>query len=124
MESAPTLATLHLCHLPPALLLQTRGADPSLRHECTAVLDAAAAAGLTVIRTWAFCDGPSQWNALQPAPGVLDERVFRSLDWLLAEAAGRGLRLLLVLTNYWRDYGGMAQYVTWARQQRGEQART
>lgn len=104
----------------PYLTLQTRGADPNLRHECTAVLDAATAAGLTVIRTWAFCDGP-QWNALQPSPGVLDERVFRSLDWLLAEAAARGLRLLLVFTNYWRDYGGMAQYVAWARQQRGEQ---
>lgn len=83
------------------------------------MLDAAASAGLTVIRTWAFCDGP-QWNALQPSPGVLDERVFRSLDWLLVEAASRGLRLLLVLTNYWRDYGGMMQYVAWARQRRGE----
>lgn len=60
---------------------------------------------------------------LQPHPGVFDERVFRSLDWLLAEAAARGLRLLLVLTNYWKDYGGMRQYVEWACQRRGEQVR-
>lgn len=57
---------------------------------------------------------------VQPQPGVFDERVFRSLDWLLAEAAQRGLRLLLNLTNYWKDYGGMAQYVEWACQQRGQ----
>lgn len=30
--------------------------------------------GLTVLRTWAFADGP-QWNAIQPALGILDERV-------------------------------------------------
>ena len=47
--------------------LQTRAADAGLRHECTAVLDDAAAAGITVIRTWAFADGPDLWNALQVA---------------------------------------------------------
>lgn len=43
---------------------QTRAADPDLRHECITVLDDAAAAGLTVIRTWAFADG-EQFFALQ-----------------------------------------------------------
>ena len=33
--------------------------------------------------------------------GVFDERIFRGLDWLIAEAARRQLRLILVLTNYW-----------------------
>jgi mannan endo-1,4-beta-mannosidase len=47
--------------------------------------------------------------------------VFGGLDWLLAQAAARGLRLLLVLTNYWKDYGGMRQYVAWAAQQLGTQ---
>ncbi len=36
------------------------------------------------------------------------------LDWLVAECCKRGLRLLLVLTNYWPDYGGMQQYVRYA----------
>lgn len=45
-------------------LLQTRAADPGLRHECTRVLDDAAAAGITVLRLWAFADG-DEWNALQ-----------------------------------------------------------
>jgi mannan endo-1,4-beta-mannosidase len=44
--------------------LLTRAADPATRHECTAVLDDAAAAGITVLRTWAFADG-EQWSALQ-----------------------------------------------------------
>lgn len=47
--------------------VQTRSADLGLRHECTTALDDAAAAGLTVVRCWAFCDG-AQWNALQVSP--------------------------------------------------------
>ncbi len=65
---------------------------------------------MTVIRTWAFCDG-SEWNALQPAPGEWDERVFAALDWVLAQAGARGLRAVLALTNYWEAYGGIKQYV-------------
>lgn len=50
--------------------MQTRAAEPSLRHEVTEVLDAMVATGLTVLRTWAFNDGETQWNALQPRPGA------------------------------------------------------
>jgi hypothetical protein len=49
--------------------VQTRAADPAVQHEVTEVLDAAAAAGLTVLRLWAFNDGADQWNALQTSPG-------------------------------------------------------
>ena len=80
-------------------------------HEVIRVLDDCAASGLTVLRTWAFADGPDQWNALQPAPGRFDERVFAALDFVVAQAGRRGLRLVLNLTNYWNDYGGMRQYV-------------
>lgn len=52
------------------LVPQTRAAEPSLRHEVTEMLDAMVATGLTVLRTWAFNDGESQWNALQPRPGA------------------------------------------------------
>ena len=45
------------------------------------------------------------------AAGHFDEKVFRGLDWVLAEARKRGLRVMLVLVNYWAAYGGMAQYV-------------
>ncbi|KAK9797750.1 hypothetical protein WJX73_006133 [Symbiochloris irregularis] len=98
--------------------LLTRGADPDLQHEVLEVLDAVQQAGLTVIRTWAFCDG-EEWNALQPSPGNFNEQVFQSLDWLLIEARRRGLRLILGLTNYWKAYGGMCQYVKWSCARRG-----
>ena len=96
----------------------TRAADPSTVADVTSVLDAAAAAGLTVIRLWAFADG-EQWGALQPAAGCYEERVFRALDWVVAAAAARGLRLLLCLLNYWPNYGGMQQYVRWSMEARG-----
>ena len=74
------------------------------------MLDETRAAGLSVLRTWAFCDG-AEWNALQPAPGEWDERVFAALDWVVAQTSARGLRLVLALTNYWAAYGGIKQYV-------------
>lgn len=43
--------------------------------------------------------------------GVLDERVACALDWVVAAAMARGLRLVLVLSNYWHEYGGLPQYV-------------
>jgi hypothetical protein len=50
--------------------LMLRAADPKGRCEVTEVLDEAASLGLTVLRTWAFADGPSAWRALQRSPGV------------------------------------------------------
>ena len=35
--------------------------------------------GLTVLRTWAFADGP-QWNSIQPSLGQLDERVLSEVS--------------------------------------------
>lgn len=51
--------------------------------------------------------------------GVYDERVFRALDWVVAGAVARGLRLLPCLVNYWPEYGGMGQYVRWSQEARG-----
>lgn len=55
-------------------------------------------------------DGP-EWNALQPEAGMFEERVFAALDWVIAEAGARGIRLSLPLVNYWPAYGGIPQYV-------------
>ena len=43
--------------------------------------------------------------------GEFDERVFQGLDWVIAEAGKRRLRVMLTLVNYWSAYGGMPQYV-------------
>lgn len=52
--------------------------EPSERYKISTVFREAAAAGLTVCRTWAFSDGGDQ--ALQISPGVYDERVFQVIN--------------------------------------------
>jgi len=93
--------------------LMVTAADPDRRHLVDEVLEEAAAMGLNAIRTWAFHDGGGR-NALQTAPGIYDERVFRGLDYVLDRASGLGLRVILPLVNNWLDYGGMDQYVRWS----------
>jgi len=89
-------------------------ADPELRPFVEEVQAEAAGLELTVLRTWAFNDGASQWNALQTSPGVYQEYVFEGLDHVLQLADQYGLRLILTLVNNWDDYGGMNQYVAWS----------
>jgi len=90
-------------------------------------LQQAARIGIKVVRVWAFGEGgpddvkpiadlndwprthsfrtkPNKWNE--------DELVF--LDRVLVEAARNGLRVQLCLTNWWRDTGGITQYLRWA----------
>ena len=50
-------------------------ADPSEKNKVSKMFREAAAAGLSVCRTWAFSDGGDR--ALQISPGVYDERVFQ-----------------------------------------------
>ncbi len=94
--------------------LMVHAADPALRGHVDEVLGEAAAMGLRVVRTWAFNDGATQWNALQTAPGTYQEYVFQGLDYVIWQAGRRGLRVLLPLVNNWDDYGGMNQYVAWS----------
>lgn len=80
------------------------------------VLEDAAALGLNVLRTWAFCDG--EWHdghSLQPEPGQFYEPTFEKLDYLIYRAEQLGIRLTLALTNYWTDFGGMDAYVRWSK---------
>lgn len=48
---------------------------------------------------------------LMPHAGVFSEKVFKGLDYVIAEAGKRNLRLILALSNYWHHFGGMPQYV-------------
>jgi len=65
---------------------------------------------------WEQCNQEGGFHLLTccVAPGCFDERVFRGLDWVLAEAGKRGIKIMLVLVNHWSAYGGMAQYVKYA----------
>lgn len=54
-------------------------------------MDQAADAGLTVMRAWAST--VDQAYALQTAPGVYNEAVFKGLDYALDEARKRNIRV-------------------------------
>ncbi|OAY34054.1 mannan endo-1,4-beta-mannosidase 2 isoform X1 [Manihot esculenta] len=92
--------------------LMDHSVEEDRKPRVSAMLEAGAKMGLTVCRTWAFNDGG--YNALQVSPGRFDERVFKALDYVIAEARQHGIRLLLSLVNNLKPYGGKTQYVKWA----------
>ena len=87
----------------------------------------ASQAGMRVVRVWAFGEGGpndvgpladfADWPRNHPfrwAPGQWNEEAFVHLDKVLVEAQRNDLRVQLTLTNWWRDTGGVTQYLRWA----------
>jgi len=88
----------------------------------------AAQAGIKVVRVWAFGEGgpndvkpiggdAADWprhHSFRFAPGQWNEDAFVHLDKVIAEAARNGIYVQLVFTNWWRDTGGVTQYLRWA----------
>jgi len=70
-------------------------------------------AGLSVLRTWAFDNSPTDPFAFQPALGQYNEATFARLDYILASAQRHHLHVILTMENYWGDYGGIQQYANW-----------
>lgn len=97
-----------------------------------AVLEKAAANGFNVVRTWGWFDigvpgdpdsiGHAQddtyiqyWDAEAGRPAYNDgPSGLEKLDYVIAKAREKGLRLVIPFTNNWADFGGMDQYVQWA----------
>jgi len=84
----------------------------------TSVLDDAQKMGLNAIRVWGFMEGISHNHTMQAAPGKFTPPVgvdsaLERLDFTVAEAKKRGIRVVIALTNNWGDFGGMPQYVKW-----------
>lgn len=83
------------------------------------VLDNAAAMGLKVIRIWGFMDGLDKSGfSMQPelgqySPSSKAKDAVERLDYTVSQAKKKGIRIVLVLTNNWPDFGGMPQYVKW-----------
>jgi mannan endo-1,4-beta-mannosidase len=102
----------------------------------------AKAMGLKVLRTWAFIDRGSlddsvqsternQWEPYGTKQGVYfqywdtatksvayNEGAEKGdglgrLDYVLSKAAENDIKLVLVLTNNWKEFGGMNQYLKW-----------
>jgi len=100
---------------------------PEDRTQMPETLRRAAASGIKVVRVWAFGEGGpddvrpvadfNDWPRdffFRKAPGQWNETAFVALDRTLAEAAHNHLRVQLCLTNWWRDTGGVTQYLRWA----------
>jgi mannan endo-1,4-beta-mannosidase len=87
------------------------------------VLDLATSMSLNVLRIWAFWDHAEAtdtgvyfqaWDTAARAPAIHDgPSGLERLDRAVASAGQRGIRLILALTNYWRDFGGIPQYQKW-----------
>ena len=90
-------------------------------------LKQAAAAGISVLRVWAFGEGGpndikpmadfADWPRHHPfrfTPDQWNEEAFVHLDNVIAEAAKHNLQVQLCLANWWRDTGGVTQYLRWA----------
>jgi len=87
----------------------------------------AAQTGIKVVRVWASGEGGpsdvkpvadlSDWprnHSFRRKPGEWNEAEFVFLDRVIAEAARNGLRVQICLANWWRDTGGVTQYLRWA----------
>lgn len=98
------------------------------------VLEAAHAMGVRVVRIWGFIDrgsldghvpsidgdGTKQGFYFQAWDPVAERAIFndgpnglQGLDYALTKAGQLGLKVVLVLTNNWREFGGMDQYLAW-----------
>jgi hypothetical protein len=97
------------------------------RARVSETLRQAAAAGLGVVRVWAFGEGGpndvkpmadfADWPRTHPfrfTPDQWNEEAFVHLDNVIAEAAKQNIRVQLCLVNWWRDTGGVTQYLRWA----------
>lgn len=98
------------------------------------LLDSAQHLGLKVLRIWGMVDRGSldgtvpnadgvghkdgvyfqYWDVAQQRPAYNDgPNGLERLDYVLAAAAERDLKLIVVLVNNWRAFGGMDQYLMW-----------
>jgi len=98
------------------------------------VLQSAASMGIKVVRIWGFIDRGSLDGSVRSidGDGTKDGFYFQAwdpekhhavyndgpnglqgLDYALVKANELGLKIVLVLTNNWKDFGGMDQYLAW-----------
>ena len=83
------------------------------KRNVASILDAIKDLGLTVVRTWAFGSGNQHSSSLHIGPGRMNENMARGLDYVVAEASKRSLRLILPLMGFWHDFGGLRVLQEW-----------
>ena len=92
------------------------------RAHAAETIAGARADGLTVGRVWALGEGDAtsppwarEHQLWRVGPTMWLEAAPRQLDRVLAEARARGLRVIITLSNFWDDFGGIRQYLAWAK---------
>jgi mannan endo-1,4-beta-mannosidase len=92
------------------------------------VIKSASLGGFNVIRTWGFFDGMGQDYTnnhayMQPSANVYTApkgcpsnyvNCWERMDYAVSLAKQYKVKLILVFTNYWKDFGGAMQYVRWS----------
>src|SRR5258708_22470655 len=97
------------------------------RRMMSETLRQAAQAGIKVVRVWASGEGGpddvkpiadyNDWprtHSFRNKPDEWNEAEFAFLDLVLEQAAKNGLRVQPCLGNWWRDTGGVTQYLRWS----------
>lgn len=78
------------------------GGDAALRE----IVSRAVELRRPLIRTLAFMDAGENPARIRDDAGALREQGLRALDQVIACASAQSVRLILVLTNNWSDFGG------------------
>jgi hypothetical protein len=66
--------------------------------------------GATVFRTWGFFIEPENSHSYYKPDWSFNEAQFAEFDYLMESARKNGIRVIITLTNYWNDMGGIKAY--------------
>ncbi|MDP4178558.1 MAG: X2-like carbohydrate binding domain-containing protein [Bacillota bacterium] len=85
------------------------------KSQIDSLLDQMQADGVKVLRTWGFnhADGVSTWHVFEPKKGVFNEAEFMEFDYIMESAKKHGMKVIITLENYWKDYGGIDSILQW-----------
>jgi hypothetical protein len=67
--------------------------------------------GVKVVRTWGFSH--ETWHGFEPQEGVYYEAQFCLFDYIMESASAHGIKVIIVLENYWEAYGGINTRLQW-----------
>lgn len=66
---------------------------------------------MNAFRTRAYGNYP---DGFHPDKNTYNEAMFEQLDYLIARADSMGIKLVLILANFWDPHGGIQKYVDWS----------
>ena len=81
------------------------------QEEIDQIMSNAAQDGIRVLRTWGFSH--EEWHGFEPEEGEYNEAQFILFDYILKSAGDHGVKIIIVLENYWADYGGIDARLEW-----------